>query len=88
MGVAKYVKNEKDAIEEVIYQSGISVKPVYTPRDLDDTGFDYEKDHAKYPEMIMLYFLHSARALSATSRSVILLKSYFKRDRVRSIPVR
>jgi len=44
MGVAKYVKNEKDAIEEVIYQSGISVKPVYTPQDLADAGFDYEKD--------------------------------------------
>jgi methylmalonyl-CoA mutase N-terminal domain/subunit len=44
MGVAKYVKNEKDAIEEVIYQSGISVKPVYTPQDLVDAGFDYEKD--------------------------------------------
>ncbi len=44
MGVAKYVKNEKDAIEEVIYQSGIRVKPVYTPQDLDDVGFDYEKD--------------------------------------------
>ncbi len=44
MGVAKYVKNEKDGIEEVIYQSGISVKPVYTPRDLDAAGFDYEKD--------------------------------------------
>lgn len=44
MGVAKYVKNEKDAIEEVIYQSGIRVKPVYTPQDLDEVGFDYEKD--------------------------------------------
>ena len=44
MGVAKYVKNEKDAIEEVIYQSGISVKPVYTPQDLEEMGFDYEKD--------------------------------------------
>jgi len=45
MGVAKYVKNEKDAIEEVIYyQSGISVKPVYTPQDLEEVGFDYEKD--------------------------------------------
>jgi len=44
MGVAKYVKNEKDAIEEVIYQSGISVKPVYTPQDLEAAGFDYEKD--------------------------------------------
>ena len=44
MGVAKYVKNEKDAVDEVIYQSGIRVKPAYTPQDLDDVGFDYEKD--------------------------------------------
>ncbi|MGD2015963.1 MAG: methylmalonyl-CoA mutase family protein, partial [Desulfobacterales bacterium] len=44
MGVAKYVKNEKDGIEEVIYQSGIRVKPVYTPQDLDEVGFDYDKD--------------------------------------------
>jgi len=44
MGVAKYVKNEKDAIDEVIYQSGIRVKPAYTPQDLEDVGFDYEKD--------------------------------------------
>ncbi len=44
MGVAKYVKNEKDGIEEVIYQSGIRVKPVYTPQDLEEVGFDYEKD--------------------------------------------
>ena len=44
MGVAKYVKNEKDAIEEVVYQSGIKVKPVYTPQDLEEVGFDYEKD--------------------------------------------
>lgn len=52
MGVAKYIKNEKDAIEEVIYQSGIRVKPVYTPRDLDEVGFDYETDLAdpgQYP---------------------------------------
>ncbi len=44
MGVAKYVKNEKDAIDEVIYQSGIQVKPVYTPQDLAAVGFDYEQD--------------------------------------------
>ncbi len=52
MGVAKYVKNEKDGIEEVIYQSGIHVKPVYTPQDLAEVGFDYEKDLAdpgQYP---------------------------------------
>ena len=44
MGVAKYVKNEKDGIDEVIYQSGMRVKPVYTPQDLDEVGFDYDKD--------------------------------------------
>ena len=44
MGVAKYIKNEKDGIEEVIYQSGIRVKPVYTPQDLADVGFDYSQD--------------------------------------------
>jgi len=44
MGVATYVKDEKDAIQEVILQSGIKVKPVYTPEDLEAVGFDYEKD--------------------------------------------
>ena len=44
MGVAKYIKDEKDAIQEVVYQSGIRVKPVYTPEDLKEVGFDYEKD--------------------------------------------
>ena len=44
MGVAKYLKDDKDAVKEVIYQSGIRVKPVYTPQDLEDVGFDYEKD--------------------------------------------
>ena len=46
MGVAKYVKNKKDGIEEVILQSGISVKPVYTPQDLEAVGFNYEQDLA------------------------------------------
>ena len=44
MGVAKYIKDEKDAIKEVVYQSGIKVKPVYTPQDLIEAGFDYESD--------------------------------------------
>jgi methylmalonyl-CoA mutase N-terminal domain/subunit len=44
MGVAKYIKDEKDAIKEVIYQSGIKIKPVYTPKDLEEIGFEYEKD--------------------------------------------
>jgi methylmalonyl-CoA mutase N-terminal domain/subunit len=44
MGVATYIKNKKDAIEEVILQSGIKVKPVYTPQDLERVGFEYHKD--------------------------------------------
>jgi methylmalonyl-CoA mutase N-terminal domain/subunit len=44
MGVATYIKDEKDAIQEVILQSGITVKPVYTPEDLDRVGFDYGED--------------------------------------------
>ena len=44
MGVATYIKDEKDAIKEVILQSGIKVKPVYTPDDLEEIGFDYKKD--------------------------------------------
>jgi len=44
MGVATYIKDEKDAIKEVILQSGIKVKPVYTPEDLVQIGFDYHND--------------------------------------------
>jgi methylmalonyl-CoA mutase N-terminal domain/subunit len=44
MGVAKYVKDEKDAIREVIYPSGITVKPSYGPADLEAVGFDYARD--------------------------------------------
>ena len=44
MGVAKYIKDERGAIKEVIYQSGIKVKPVYGPEDLERAGFTYEKD--------------------------------------------
>ncbi|KPK31184.1 MAG: methylmalonyl-CoA mutase [Nitrospira bacterium SG8_3] len=44
MGVATYIKDEKDAIEEVILQSGIKVKPAYTPEDLERVGFEYHKD--------------------------------------------
>jgi len=52
MGVARYIKNEKDEILEVILESGIRVKPVYTNKDLEDIGFDPEKDLAlpgEYP---------------------------------------
>jgi methylmalonyl-CoA mutase N-terminal domain/subunit len=52
MGVARYVKNEKDVIEDVILQSGIHVKPMYGPSDLEEVGFDYEcdtPDPGQYP---------------------------------------
>ncbi len=44
MGVATYTRDEKDAIKKVVLQSGIEVKPVYTPDDLERVGFDYETD--------------------------------------------
>jgi methylmalonyl-CoA mutase N-terminal domain/subunit len=44
MGVARYIKDEKDRISEVILQSGIHVKPLYTGDDLKEVGFDYYED--------------------------------------------
>jgi len=44
MGLAKYTKDQKDAIKEVIYQSGICVKPSYGPKELEESGFEYKKD--------------------------------------------
>ncbi|MDY6793130.1 MAG: methylmalonyl-CoA mutase family protein [Thermodesulfobacteriota bacterium] len=44
MGVAKYIKDERGAIQEVTYQSGIKVKPVYGPEDLKKAGYTYDKD--------------------------------------------
>ena len=44
MGVARYLKNTKDGIEDVIYQSGIHVKSAYNQSDLDAVGFDYQED--------------------------------------------
>src|SRR4030043_445108 len=52
MGVAKYIKNEKDEVQDVILQSGIHVKPLYTNKDLEAIGFDPDKDLAlpgEYP---------------------------------------
>jgi len=52
MAVARYIKDEKDRILDVILESGIHVKPSYTPDDLNRIGFDYEKDVAdpgQYP---------------------------------------
>ena len=36
MGVARYIKNEKDEVTDVILQSGIHIKPLYTQKDLDE----------------------------------------------------
>ncbi len=44
MGVARYIKDEKDRINDVILQSGIHIKPLYTADDLKEIGFDYQKD--------------------------------------------
>jgi len=44
MGVARYIKDEKDRIKDVTLQSGIHVKPLYTEDDLKEVGFDYAKD--------------------------------------------
>ncbi|MBM4339379.1 MAG: methylmalonyl-CoA mutase [Deltaproteobacteria bacterium] len=52
MGVAKYIKNEKDEVQDVILQSGIRIKPVYTQKDLEEVGFDPAQDLAfpgEYP---------------------------------------
>ena len=52
MAVARYIKDEKDQILDVILESGIHVKPSYSPRELDAIGFSYEKDVAdpgEYP---------------------------------------
>jgi methylmalonyl-CoA mutase N-terminal domain/subunit len=52
MAVARYIKDEKDKILDVILESGIHVKPSYSPKDLDAIGFSYDKDVAdpgEYP---------------------------------------
>ena len=58
MGVARYIKDEKDAIIETIYQSGISIKPVYGPEDLEAVGFDYQKDLGSPGEFPFTRSLH------------------------------
>jgi len=58
MGVARYIKDEKDAIREVVYQSGIRIKPSYSPRDLEAVGFDYAKDLGEPGEFPFTRSLH------------------------------
>ena len=66
MGVAKYIKNEKDEVTDVILQSGIHVKPLYTQKDLEASGFDPEKDLA-LPENFLLPGGSILRAIEAGS---------------------
>jgi methylmalonyl-CoA mutase N-terminal domain/subunit len=52
MPVAKYTKDAKDRIIKVDYPSGINVKTLYGPEDLERVGFSYDKDLAdpgQYP---------------------------------------
>ena len=58
MGVATYIKDEKDAIKEVTLQSDIKIKPVYTPDDLERIGFDYQKDLANPGEFPFTRGIH------------------------------
>jgi methylmalonyl-CoA mutase, N-terminal domain len=58
MGVATYIKDEKDAIQKVTLQSGIEIKPVYTPDDLTDIGFDYQADLGNPGEFPFTRSLH------------------------------
>ena len=44
MGVARYIKDDKDRIDDVVLQSGIHIRPLYTEDDLKEIGFDYRKD--------------------------------------------
>ena len=44
MDVARYIKDEKDQVEDVILSSGIHVKQTYGPADLEAIGFDYATD--------------------------------------------
>ena len=70
MGVAKYIKDERGAIKEVIYQSGIKVKPAYGPEDLEKAGFTYDKDLGSPGEYPFTRSLHpqSYRSRAWTTR--------------------
>jgi len=70
MGVAKYIKDERGAVKEVTYQSGIKVKPVYGPEDLEKAGYEYEKDLGAPGEYPFTRSLHpqSYRSRAWTTR--------------------
>lgn len=44
MDVARYIKDDKDAVQDVILSSGIHVKARYGPEDLQAIGFEYAAD--------------------------------------------
>jgi methylmalonyl-CoA mutase N-terminal domain/subunit len=46
VGLARYTRDDRDRLAEVEYQSGIKVKTLYGPEDLERVGFSYEKDLA------------------------------------------
>ncbi len=70
MGVAKYIKDERGAIKEVTYQSGIKIKPTYGPEDLEKAGFEYDKDLGAPGEYPFTRSLHpqSYRSRAWTTR--------------------
>ncbi|MEW5804480.1 MAG: methylmalonyl-CoA mutase family protein [bacterium] len=41
---ANYIKDKPERRQRFVTDAGIEVKPVYTPLDLGEQGFDYEKD--------------------------------------------
>ena len=59
MAVARYIKDEKDQILDVILESGIHVKPSYSPKDLEGIDFSYEKDVADPGEYPYTRGIHS-----------------------------
>ncbi|MBW1819461.1 MAG: methylmalonyl-CoA mutase [Deltaproteobacteria bacterium] len=58
MGVATYIKDDKDEIQDVILESGIHVKPAYTPEDLERVGFEYGSDLADPGEFPFTRAIH------------------------------
>ena len=58
MGVARYIKNEKDEVTDVVLQSGIHIKPLYTQKDLEAFGFDPATDLAQPGEFPFTRGIH------------------------------
>ena len=80
MGVAKYIKDDKDAVKEVVYQSGMRIKPSYTPEDLEAIGFDYAQDLGEPGEYPFTRSLHpnGYRSRAWTTRQYTGFGRYFR----------